>query len=380
MNTIMGFELRKFFNNRKNLIMIGLFFLLLLIQVRIFTRISNSFEDYHTGFIEENITLQQVELDTSKQALASDEIDDGQRQAIEDILLFRESALASYNNQLQAIQNGDAKEFWVNQQKINNLTLAYSTNQSPDLIASLAREDVRISALLEQGLKFEKDLKAPVRAWPFMDRLLEFISTTSIFLLVIILVGDAMSKDYDDHSIALYHSILPKRKNLAVYKGVVITLSSFFVFLVIIGLVFIGKGIFSGFGAPTYPLVVSQSSTEIVTVSMWWGTFLILFHYFFVLFFLVHIAILIGTIFKHSLITIGILIVSYYSFTILSTVEFINPFLPIIPFSQLDSYRVVSGFDSLTPAIPYWGSLLILLGSGLLCLWISRILLKNQKL
>ena len=377
MNPIAHFEIKKFFRSRKNIIMFILFFLLLFLQFWYSNRVLGRFEEKDTGLIEENITLQQNEYEFSKQALELKNNNTAEKNYHENSVFFRKKLLDSYTNQLNAIKSGDPGMFWINQQKINELIIEYSTDLSEEDMISLLRENQRITAIKEGDFSFEKNLNIPVRAWPFVERILQLMSSISIFLLIIILVGDAMSKDFDDESIALYHSVIPKMKKITISKVLVVTISSFMSLLLIASLVFVVSGFISGFGSFHYPVIMGQLGTEFVLVSIAKAAFLFVIHYFFVVLFLVSLSVFLGTIFKQSLITIGILIISYYSFTVLTTMEFAKPFLSLIPFSQLDSYNVITGLQYLTPQISYWGSILILLMWALFFTGCSTLFIKK---
>lgn len=377
MKRIITFESIKFIRSRKNLFMIFAFILLLFIQINMSKSISGSFDDTTIHFLEENLSMQTTEYDNQQKLLDTDELSESSREDIEQLLSFRENIISNYNDQLLALNDGNIDRYWSIQKNVYEEWLQESSDLSPEQTSRFQRGIAKISAIQELGLPFEKELNFPLRAWPFLEQILSVMSMTGFIFIVFMLIGDHMSKDFDDGSISLYHSIMRKKENLVIYKGFVITASSYLIVLSVILLFSIGIGFWFGFGSPSYPVIIENGNTGYTAISIMNVALLVATHFLFVLFFLVSLSTLIGIISRHSIVTIGSLILTYYGFTVAATFDFMQPFLPFIPYSQINSYNIVTGVSSLTPQISYWNSILILLIFSLLNIGISKLVLKK---
>lgn len=378
MRRIMTFEGIKFLRGRKNLVMLLLFAVMLFLQVSMTRMVSDTFVDTSIRFLDQNITLHEEQYELQQKELAKDTLDDSIREFLEQNLLFRERMLEKYRRQLSAIHLKDAERYWLTEKAVNEEWLQSGTDLTLEQKDRFQRENAKITAIQEAGLPFEKDIQAPLRAWPFLERIMEALSMTAFLFLILLLVGDHLSRDFDDGSVALYHSVLRKREDLALYKGAVVTGSAYVLLLAVISLFFLGMGIWFGFGSPAYPVIAGDLASGYAVIPMGQAVALAALHFLFVLFFLVSLASLLGALLRHSLITIGVLILGYYGFTVAATLDFMQPFLPYIPLSQLNSYPILTGVGSLTPQISFWASIGILFGFGLLNTGMSRLLLKNR--
>lgn len=377
MRRIMTFEGIKFLRGRKNWVML-LFAVMLFLQVSMTRMISDTFADTSIRFLEENITLQEDQYGLQQKELAKDTLSDATREVIEQLLPYRERMLEKYRSQLSAIHLEDAERYWMTEKAINEEFLQSGSDLTLEQKDHFQRENAKITAIQEAGLPFEKTIEAPLRAWPFLERIMGALSMTGFLFLILLLVGDHLSRDFDDGSVALYHSVLRKREDLALYKGAVVTGSAYVLLLAVVSLFFLGMGIWFGFGSPAYPVIAGDLASGYAVIPMGRAVALAALHFLFVLFFLVSLASLLGAVIRHSLITISVLILGYYGFTVAATLDFLQPFLPYIPLSQLNSYPILTGVGSLTPQISFWGSIGILFGFGLLNTGAGRLLLKNR--
>lgn len=351
--------------------------LLLFIQIGMSKSISDSFNDTTVHFLEENLSLQTMEYDNQQKLLDSNELSESSREDIRQLLSFRENMIQNYSGQLLALNNKDLDQYWSIQKDVYKEWLQGSSDISPEQTSRFQRDIAKIAAVQELGLTFEKELNFPLRAWPFLEQILSVMSMTGFIFIILMLIGDHMSKDFDDGSISLYHSIMRKKENLVIYKGLVVTASSYLLVIAIILLFSIGVGLAFGFGSASYPVIIENGHNGHEAISILNAVFLVAIHFLFVLFFLVSLATLIGTVSRHSIVTIALLILTYYGFTVAATLDFMQPFLPFIPYSQINSYHILTGVGSFTPQISYWNSILILLIFGLFNMGISKIILKK---
>lgn len=284
----MKFELLKSLKNKKNSILAIVFFLLCTLQLFSAMRMVGTFAINSENSIKENITILSEEIKTAKNDEQQASIDYKTKQFIQEYIASTEKMLNLLEKQLDSLATKNYKTYWNLESKKKDILLNSQSVQGQDSLQErirLENDQLLITELNKRKLDFETDLGLPIRAFPFLIGLCQFLSSVLVIILFIVLMGDSLSRDFENKSFYLYAPVLQGFKQLILKKNLSNTFLSFALLLGSAGLVFLVAGILNGFNTGDYPLIIGNEQLGYSTITVWELIFRFIPYYLVVIFF-----------------------------------------------------------------------------------------------
>lgn len=379
----MKFELLKCLKNKKNSILAIVFFLLCTLQLFSAMRMVGTFATNSENSIKENITILSEEVKTAKNDEQQASIDHKTKQFIQEYIASTEKMLNLLEKQLDSLATKNYKTYWNLESKKKDILLNSQSVQGQDSLQErirLENDRLLITELNKRKLDFETDLGLPIRAFPFLIGLCQFLSSVLVIILVIILMGDSLSRDFENKSFYLYAPVLQGFKQLILKKNLSNTFLSFALLLGSAGLVFLLAGILNGFNTGDYPLIIGNEQLGYSTITVWKLIFRFIPYYLVVIFFLSSFLTMISALVKKSLASIGIVIISYFGYTLVAQSELLTDVKKFIPYSYIDIFKVVTLQELQMPQNVYLVGFIILGACAMAFNHLTAIFLNNVKI
>lgn len=379
----MKFELLKCLKNKKNSILAIVFFLLCTLQLFSAMRMVGTFATNSENSIKENITILSEEVKTAKNDEQQASIDHKTKQFIQEYIASTEKMLNLLEKQLDSLATKNYKTYWNLESKKKDILLNSQSVQGQDSLQErirLENDRLLITELNKRKLDFETDLGLPIRAFPFLIGLCQFLSSVLVIILVIILMGDSLSRDFENKSFYLYAPVLQGFKQLILKKNLSNTFLSFALLLGSAGLVFLLAGILNGFNTGDYPLIIGNEQLGYSTITVWELIFRFIPYYLVVIFFLSSFLTMISALVKKSLASIGIVIISYFGYTLVAQSELLTDVKKFIPYSYIDIFKVVTLQELQMPQNVYLVGFIILGACAMAFNYLTAIFLNNVKI
>lgn len=379
----MKFELLKSLKNKKNSILAIVFFLLCTLQLFSAMRMVGTFTINSENSIKENITILSEEIKTAKNDEQQASIDHKTKQFIQEYIASTEKMLNLLEKQLDSLATKNYKTYWNLESKKKDILLNSQSVQGQDSLQErirLENDRLLITELNKRKLDFETDLGLPIRAFPFLIGLCQFLSSVLVIILVIILMGDSLSRDFENKSFYLYAPVLQGFKQLILKKNLSNTFLSFALLLGSAGLVFLLAGILNGFNTGDYPLIIGNEQLGYSTITVWELIFRFIPYYLVVIFFLSSFLTMISALVKKSLASIGIVIISYFGYTLVAQSELLTEVKKFIPYSYIYIFKVVTLQELQMPQNVYLVGFIILGACAMAFNYLTAIFLNNVKI
>lgn len=379
----MKFELLKSLKNKKNSILAIVFFLLCTLQLFSAMRMVGTFAINSENSIKENITILSEEIKTAKNDEQQASIDYKTKQFIQEYIASTEKMLNLLEKQLDSLATKNYKTYWNLESKKKDILLNSQSVQGQDSLQErirLENDQLLITELNKRKLDFETDLGLPIRAFPFLIGLCQFLSSVLVIILFIVLMGDSLSRDFENKSFYLYAPVLQGFKQLILKKNLSNTFLSFALLLGSAGLVFLVAGILNGFNTGDYPLIIGNEQLGYSTITVWELIFRFIPYYLVVIFFLSSFLTMISALVKKSLASIGIVIISYFGYTLVAQSELLTNVKKFIPYSYVDIFKVVTLQELQMPQNVYLVGFIILGACAMAFNYLTAVFLNNVKI
>lgn len=379
----MKFELLKSLKNKKNSILAIVFFLLCTLQLFSAMRMVGTFAINSENIIKENITILSEEIKTAKNDEQQASIDHKTKQFIQEYIASTEKMLNLLEKQLDSLATKNYKTYWNLESKKKDILLNSQSVQGQDSLQErirLENDQLLITELNKRKLDFEMDLGLPIRAFPFLIGLCQFLSSVLVIILFIVLMGDSLLRDFENKSFYLYAPVLQGFKQLILKKNLSNTFLSFALLLGSAGLVFLVAGILNGFNTGDYPLIIGNEQLGYSTITVWELIFRFIPYYLVVIFFLSSFLTMISALVKKSLASIGIVIISYFGYTLVAQSELLTNVKKFIPYSYIDIFKVVTLQELQMPQNVYLVGFIILGACAMAFNYLSAVFLNNVKI
>lgn len=379
----MKFELLKSLKNKKNSILAIVFFLLCTLQLFSAMRMVGTFAINSENSIKENITILSEEIKTAKNDEQQASIDHKTKQFIQEYIASTEKILNLLEKQLDSLATKNYKTYWNLESKKKDILLNSQSVQGQDSLQErirLENDQLLITELNKRKLDFETDLGLPIRAFPFLIGLYQFLSSVLVIILFIVLMGDSLSRDFENKSFYLYAPVLQGFKQLILKKNLSNTFLSFALLLGSAGLVFLVAGILNGFNTGDYPLIIGNEQLGYSTITVWELIFRFIPYYLMVIFFLSSFLTMISALVKKSLASIGIVIISYFGYTLVAQSELLTNVKKFIPYSYIDIFKVVTLQELQMPQNVYLVGFIILGACAMAFNYLTAVFLNNVKI
>ncbi len=379
----MKFELLKSLKNKKNSILAIVFFLLCTLQLFSAMRMVGTFAINSENSIKENITILSEEIKTAKNDEQQASIDHKTKQFIQEYIASTEKMLNLLEKQLDSLATKNYKTYWNLESKKKDILLNSQSVQGQDSLQErirLENDQLLITELNKRKLDFETDLGLPIRAFPFLIGLCQFLSSVLVIILFIVLMGDNLSRDFENKSFYLYAPVLQGFKQLILKKNLSNTFLSFALLLGSSGLVFLVAGILNGFNTGDYPLIIGNEQLGYSTITVWELIFRFIPYYLVVIFFLSSFLTMISALVKKSLASIGIVIISYFGYTLVAQSELLTNVKKFIPYSYIDIFKVVTLQELQMPQNVYLVGFIILGACAMAFNYLTAVFLNNVKI
>ena len=379
----MKFELLKSLKNKKNSILAIVFFLLCTLQLFSAMRMVGTFAINSENSIKENITILSEEIKTAKNDEQQASIDHKTKQFIQEYIASTEKMLNLLEKQLDSLATKNYKTYWNLESKKKDILLNSQSVQGQDSLQErirLENDQLLITELNKRKLDFETDLGLPIRAFPFLIGICQFLSSVLVIILFIVLMGDSLSRDFENKSFYLYAPVLQGFKQLILKKNLSNTFLSFALLLGSAGLVFLVAGILNGFNTGDYPLIIGNEQLGYSTITVWELIFRFIPYYLVVIFFLSSFLTMISALVKKSLASIGIVIISYFGYTLVAQSELLTNVKKFIPYSYIDIFKVVTLQELQMPQNVYLVGFIILGACAMAFNYLTAVFLNNVKI
>lgn len=379
----MKFELLKSLKNKKNSILAIVFFLLCTLQLFSAMRMVGTFAINSENSIKENITILSEEIKTAKNDEQQASIDHKTKQFIQEYIASTEKMLNLLEKQLDSLATKNYKTYWNLESKKKDILLNSQSVQGQDSLQErirLENDQLLITELNKRKLDFETDLGLPIRAFPFLIGLCQFLSSVLVIILFIVLMGDSLSRDFENKSFYLYAPVWQGFKQLILKKNLSNTFLSFALLLGSAGLVFLVAGILNGFNTGDYPLIIGNEQLGYSTITVWELIFRFIPYYLVVIFFLSSFLTMISALAKKSLASIGIVIISYFGYTLVAQSELLTNVKKFIPYSYIDIFKVVTLQELQMPQNVYLVGFIILGACAMAFNYLTAVFLNNVKI
>ena len=379
----MKFELLKSLKNKKNSILAIVFFLLCTLQLFSAMRMVGTFAINSGNSIKENITILSEEIKTAKNDEQQASIDHKTKQFIQEYIASTEKMLNLSEKQLDSLATKNYKTYWNLESKKKDILLNSQSVQGQDSLQErirLENDQLLITELNKRKLDFETDLGLPIRAFPFLIGLCQFLSSVLVIILFIVLMGDSLSRDFENKSFYLYAPVLQGFKQLILKKNLSNTFLSFALLLGSAGLVFLVAGILNGLNTGDYPLIIGNEQLGYSTITVWELIFRFIPYYLVVIFFLSSFLTMISALVKKSLASIGIVIISYFGYTLVAQSELLTNVKKFIPYSYIDIFKVVTLQELQMPQNVYLVGFIILGACAMAFNYLTAVFLNNVKI
>lgn len=382
MKKVLIFEFYKFLMNKKNLFLISLIVILITLKIYSTNQASKLFTENLISDTQGFHDLLNEDYERAKNDLKLLDASGQQDDYITDYIGYAETNLSMLEKQVNALKKGNTKTYWeieyekLNYQKDNPL-VDESANEGEYVEAEPLR--LKLEYLIDNKLPIDSSLQFPSLGWSSSELMLLYISSIIFLLIFFIMFGDISSADFENKSRFLYSTTIKRKGTIIVAKMIVVV--NMLVMLSLFALIanLIVSGLMNGWGSYMTPVIIGNFNIGFSTIPMLSYLFKFFVYSLFVDIFLSIIFIFLGIVLKKSLIVIGVIVITYYGFTLVQDNPLILPYLKYIPLSYLDISSVIGEglpfMDSKTPLI---GIVYLIILSAIFFRLTLRLLMKNS--
>lgn len=376
MKKLLKFEYLKFIKTKKNWILSLFFVLFTLINVYSSNQVSNDTVTNLKNSLNEQINMLNSEKLRAESDLDSDSIDSNTKESIESYIDNTKKTIERYDHQVSAINNNDFQKYW-SIEKENLASISGNSMLGESELLEITKQYMKLDYISSNEIKYEKNEMMPNKSWSFSPDFLSLQSSFISLIILIMILGDIVSKDFESNYRFLYTTLFKRKKKIITSKLIVGI--SFFtgVFLVQSVLVYLLQGFLNGFGISSYPIVLGNTleSLEIISVLEFYAKFLL--YYLVLLLFLTSASCLLGLFIKKNTLVIGIMSVVYLAVYYLKDNPIIQNISKYNPITYMDVYAVSRYSDSIFTKGSYLIGMLYLLALSFVFILVSFRLSKD---
>lgn len=376
MKKLLKFEYLKFIKTKKNWILSLFFVLFTLINVYSSNQVSNDTVTNLKNSLNEQINMLNSEKLRAESDLDSDSIDSNTKESIESYIDNTKKTIERYDHQVSAINNNDFQKYW-SIEKENLASISGNSMLGESELLEITKQYMKLDYISSNEIKYEKNEMMPNKSWSFSPDFLSLQSSFISLIILIMILGDIVSKDFESNYRFLYTTLFKRKKKIITSKLIVGI--SFFtgVFLVQSVLVYLLQGFLNGFGISSYPIVLGNTleSLEIISVLEFYAKFLL--YYLVLLLFLTSASCLLGLFIKKNTLVIGIMSVVYLAVYYLKDNPIIQNISKYNPITYMDVYAVSRYSDSIFTKDSYLIGMLYLLALSFVFILVSFRLSKD---
>lgn len=376
MKKLLKFEYLKFIKTKKNWILSLFFVLFTLINVYSSNQVSNNTVTNLKNSLNEQINMLNSEKLRAESDLDSDSIDSNTKESIESYIDNTKKTIERYDHQVSAINNNDFQKYW-SIEKENLASISGNSMLGESELLEITKQYMKLDYISSNEIKYEKNEMMPNKSWSFSPDFLSLQSSFISLIILIMILGDIVSKDFESNYRFLYTTLFKRKKKIITSKLIVGV--SFFtgIFLVQSVLVYLLQGFLNGFGISSYPIVLGNTleSLEIISVLEFYAKFLL--YYLVLLLFLTSASCLLGLFIKKNTLVIGIMSVVYLAVYYLKDNPIIQNISKYNPITYMDVYAVSRYSDSIFTKGSYLIGMLYLLALSFVFILVSFRLSKD---
>ncbi|MFS0934649.1 hypothetical protein ACFDAA_19005 [Enterococcus casseliflavus] len=346
MKKLLKFEYLKFIKTKKNWILSLFLVLLTLLNVYSSNQVSNNTVINLNNSLNEQINMLNSEKSRAEADLESDGIDSNTKESIETYVDNSKKTIERYEDQVSAINNNDFQKYW-SIEKENLVAISGNSMLGESELLEITKQYMKLDYISSNEIKYEKNEMMPNKSWSFSPDFLSLQSSFISLIILIMILGDIVSKDFESNYRFLYTTLFKQKKKIIASK-LIVGLSFFTgIFLIQSVLVYLLQGFLNGFGTSAYPVVLGNKlgTLEIVSVLEFYFKFSL--YYLVLLLFLASLACLLGFLIKKNTLVIGIMSVVYLAVYYLKDNPIIQNISKYNPITYMDVYAISRYSDSI---------------------------------
>lgn len=202
--------------------------------------------------------------------------------------------------------------------------------------------------------------------------IVSWLSSTSFLVLFTILLADNLSSEIESSQIRLYHFLGRGKVSHLITKLIVPVFWTFLATIMSFGVLYLVKGIMDGFGTWQYPYLTEDKTI----VPIWSITLKSVLLFLSSLFFITSLGQLLSLVFKKSLVTIGMIVVSLTGFATIAQEEWFQSMKKFFPFEYM-GYGQILNDSAVLPDNVFLIGMTYLLTLSIIFFIISNYLYKN---
>lgn len=330
------FELKRFLKNPKNQICLTLLAVIFL-GLFIFNQTA-----LNKQIIKMNLTTAKFNFQQSKQIVESLQKESQLHPDNIDIAQQLEKAQKEHNilsKQLSALKNKDTEKFAELEHQLNLSQIQSITKKNSD-----EYQNLKTSIRYHKAVKAVKGTPNPTvndtseAAFTIGRSMTAWLSSTTIFVLITVLITDSISSEIESTQIRFYQLLGGRKLKHLLIKLLVPILVTSLVSLLLFTSLYIVKGLLDSFGTWNYPYLYLDRTI----VPIWQISLKTIALFLVALLFLASLGQFLSLIFKKSLIVIGLIVVFLTAFLTLAQEEWFQPFKKFLPFEYLGYGQLIN--------------------------------------
>lgn len=376
MKKLLKFEYLKFITTKKNWILSLFLVLLTLLNVYSSNQVSNNTVINLNNSLNEQINMLNSEKSRAEADLESEDIDSNTKESIETYVDNSKKTIERYEDQVSAISNNDFQKYW-SIEKENLAAISGNSMLGESELLEITKQYMKLDYISSNEIIYEKNEMMPNKSWSFSPDFLSLQSSFISLIILIMILGDIVSKDFESNYRFLYTTLFKRKKKIIASK-LIVGLSFFTgIFLVQSVLVYLLQGFLNGFGTSAYPVVLGNKlgSLEIVSVLEFYFKFSL--YYLVLLLFLSSLSCLLGLLIKKNTLVIGIMSVVYLAVYYLKDNPIIQNISKYNPITYMDVYAISRYSDSVLTKGSYLIGIVYLLSLSFIFILVSFRLSKD---
>ncbi|WP_162012285.1 ABC transporter permease [Streptococcus sp. S784/96/1] len=202
--------------------------------------------------------------------------------------------------------------------------------------------------------------------------IVSWLSSTTFLVLFTILLADNLSSEIESSQIRLYHFLGRGKVSHLITKLIVPVFWTFLATIMSFGVLYLVKGVMDGFGTWQYPYLTEDKTI----VPIWSITLKSVLLFLSSLFFITSLGQLLSLVFKKSLVTIGMIVVSLTGFATIAQEEWFQSMKKFFPFEYM-GYGQILNDSVVLPDNVFLIGMTYLLTLSIIFFIISNYLYKN---
>ncbi|MBV6376456.1 hypothetical protein [Enterococcus casseliflavus] len=376
MKKLLKFEYLKFITTKKNWILSLFLVLLTLLNVYSSNQVSNNTVINLNNSLNEQINMLNSEKSRAEADLESEGIDSNTKESIETYVDNSKKSIERYEDQVSAISNNDFQKYW-SIEKENLAAISGNSMLGESELLEITKQYMKLDYISSNEIIYEKNEMMPNKSWSFSPDFLSLQSSFISLIILIMILGDIVSKDFESNYRFLYTTLFKRKKKIIASK-LIVGLSFFTgIFLVQSVLVYLLQGFLNGFGTSAYPVVLGNKlgALEIVSVLEFYFKFSL--YYLVLLLFLSSLSCLLGLLIKKNTLVIGIMSVVYLAVYYLKDNPIIQNISKYNPITYMDVYAISRYSDSVLTKGSYLIGIVYLLSLSFIFILVSFRLSKD---